>query len=609
MIPLAFYILGCIGLGSYFFALLGNKYKDTPSLKFLLYFLMGQGLWGWIFHFPILLGAFESALIILLLTPFAFMALYKVWQDKSVIYTDVRDGIAKLSEVTIYWRVIAFLITGMLVLGGSALSLELTDDAKAFYMVIPKVIASKHQLVSLPFYEDFMAVGLIAEFQLAALYLLGMGGGSPKIFSWIVTLVGVIIFLGICREAELGIRAQIVAISILTTSTAVALLWGTGKTDFFAATFSLGAIYYAIKKDNGLSRHQLIIVVALLVGFSLLSKLSYLVAFFPGILLLLFWADICIIFEDWRVLLNGNFVKKIFIEGGLLLLVIGIVFIPQFAKNWLLFQDAFKSLDGGFVWFKPETIKHIALTYPFGLTYGNYWGQFGNMSPLFLACIPAIFPLIITTGNIHSQVIKLLIASFIGIFLWVLIFPGVLMPRYYLGTLLVVIIPIAFAANELMNKSRLIEFSLYVAILLTSAIYIKVWAPELFPIKSAYRNIIYPGLKESISSQSELDARFVAESINQDARVNSRVFVFSYFKFYLRPDLIMSASNQEDSKTTKVPSDFWNNLKVKEFEYLLIESTYNNADLPLLLNSMPEYVELAILHKSGNWSAYRIIRR
>lgn len=607
--PLLLYSLACIGTGVLTLRVFAHRPEETPMTEIALAFLFGQGILGSFFIFPALAGMFTLPIILGMLIPLACWGTWHLFRTSGTVCPAINQLCREFRSAPLAWQITTVLVVFILLAGGCSVVAEITDDARAFYMVLPKVVAASHRLVPLPLYEDFSVVGLTAEMQLAALFLLGMPGGSARLFCWLTVLAGAVILVAISKRAGLGRRGQIIALAMLATSTAVAWLWGSGKTDFFAAAFGLCAYYYALKSWDQDSRKHAVLLAGLFTAFAIVAKLSYLVPFLPSVLILLYWPEMQNLAQTWRsrkqrLALLRRCVTVAVLFGA----VAAIAFVPQLTKNWMLYGDALKTLGGGFQWFSPETTRRIVLTYPLVLTYGSYWAQFGNMSPLLLAFLPLALLAPCPQKPWNGPVAALATASLAGVVIWVMLFPSVPMPRYFLATLLLLIVPASLAAEQFSSMGRISAHVVWAGTLLILLLFYKVYSPFFFNWKDAYRNVV-SGQTEGAPSGAEVNSYPVYQALNLVADPGARVFTLTYFKFLLRPDLIQCATRSSERPTSldaEKPEGFWRRMHTQGFTFLLAEDAYNEIAVDRLIKTKPAWVAFEPVARQGTWRAYRI---
>jgi hypothetical protein len=133
--------------------------------------------------------------------------------------------------------------------------------------------------------------------------------------------------------------------------------------------------------------------------------------------------------------------------------------LPHLIENYVLFNNPIApfNLSGmGWAdqtWFGPETTRRIVLTYPLALTFGKYWAQYGNLSPLVLAFLPLSILLPRHRSLLASSLAAITLAASAGLICWVILRPSLLSPRYILATLLL-FIPLAARAAEHISRSN-----------------------------------------------------------------------------------------------------------------------------------------------------------
>lgn len=609
-VPLLIYSMSCIGMGALIMQLCTHRPRDAAIAEIVLCFLLGQGCLGSLLHIPALAGVFTVPIILLMTFPLACWGLLHLFMVSGAVRKGFGHLFREFRHTPLLWQITTVVVTFVLLAGGCSVASEITDDARAFYMVLPKVLAASHRLVLLPLYEDFTAVGLLAEVQLAALYVLGMPGGSPRIFSWITALAGSVVLLAIGRRAGLGRRGLIISLSMLTTSSAVALLLGSGKTDFYAAAFGLCAYYYAFRSWDKDTRKVAVILAGLFSGFAIVAKLSYLVPLLPSVCVLLLWREISDFTQVVRsrerfLVLLRQCAKVVLIFGA----VATIAFVPQLTKNWLLYGDALKTLNGSFQWFSPETTRRIVLTYPFVLTYGSYWGQFGTMSPLLLAFLPLALFSPLPSLPWFGPVAALSVATSAGLGAWVILFPAVPMPRAFLATLILLIVPASWAAERFCLTGRMSAHVVWAATLATLLLFYRVWGGEIFLLRDAYHNFVSEQ-PEGAPRGDEVNSSVVYRALNEIAEPGARVYTLTYFKFLMRSDLIQCATRSNErpnSSESTNPEEFWHRMYTHGFTYILAEDAYNEINVDWILTTKPAWVNIEPIAKKGGWGAYRIV--
>lgn len=605
VLPLIFFSFSCIGAGILVLQLIPKRPEIESLTEIILAFILGQGFLGSLFLVPALLSMFTLPVLLAITTPFACFGLWTLYSKSRTFPLALYKLYCEFHSSPLLWKITSLSVVIIFIASSASMAGLVTGDARAFYLALPKVVAASHRLTPLPMYESFMSVGLLAEMQLAALFLLGMPGASPRLFCWLTGLAASVILLAIGKNAGLGKRGQLISITIIVTSSAVVLLWGQGKTDFFAAAYGLAAVLYALKSWDTTNRKSSIVLAGLFTGFALVAKLSYIVAFLPSIFIIIFWKEIP---HFWTTMLTRKVyflkLRALIVEGLIFILAMLPALLPHFTKNIILLGTLIDTY-GNHQYFSHETTQHIVLTYPLLLIFGDYWAQYGNMSPLLLAFLPLALLLPWPKRPWDGPISALSVAALAGLLAWIAIFPSVPMPRYFLVTLLLPIVPVSWMAERFSRLTKLSNFTVTLAMLLTIFIFFKSWRGELFPIRNAFQYLFIVQTEKAFT-QPELFSYNVYEALNNTAKPGARVFLLSYYRFWLRSDLIQctNQTNETIKYDDKDPNKFWRQLYENGFTYL-----YSNTYLPAdIINKKPNWVTIKEIYpKSINGEAYRLV--
>jgi hypothetical protein len=605
--PLFFFSVSCVGAGVLILSLFPKRPREDAPIEYVIAFVLGQGVLGSLFLVPALMGLFTKPVLLAATIPLALIGLWKGLSLMRALPAALRKNLHTFCGAPVVWQLLVVVTVLLLFSGVSAVAVRIDGDARAFYLALPKVIAASHRLLPLPGYESFTSVGLLAEMQLAALFLLDMPGASPRLFSWVSSLAGAVLLIVISRNAGLGKRGQLLSLVMLLTSSAVAYFWGQGKTDLFAAVFALAAVLYALRSwDEKADRSVSVILAGLFTGFALVAKLSYIVGFLPTMFVLLFWKDIQ---SYWLVRRESGVTKKLLWDclkySFIFILVILIPFIPHLFKNYLLLNTLVDTY-GAHHYFSDATTWRIVLMYPFWLFFGSFWAQYGTMSPLLLAFFPALISVFWRDKQWSAPVSALFAASATGLFAWVVLFPSVPMPRYFLATLLLLIIPVAWAMERISHVDRWLNYTVTLVAFGSIFIFYKSFAREIFPVVAAYEYLLGEQSEKNIHVDEVL-SRNVYEALNQNAKQGERVYLGSYFRFWLRPDLIQCTNGKKDndmSFDSNSPEKFWLQVYEHGFTYMLMENTHPAFEA---LKTVPAWMRIENIYpQSGYGGGYRL---
>lgn len=604
----------CLGAGLLFLKWLESRVNQIERISagtlLATGFILGQGVIASTWLLLALGGWFSIHVVGILCIFFAVGGLY----IGSSLFSRLKKQIAsvwnELGQETWGWQFLIVMTLILCLLWITSLARPLTGDGASFYFPLGKVVAESHRLVPLPGYERFTNVGLQGEMHFAALMTLH-SPESAKLFAWPTILAGGVILLALCREVGLGRRGQWIALMMLFTSSAVIRLSGDGKVDLFAVPFGLGA-YYWIFQTYGNSERLAAWLTGFFAGFAIVAKFSYLAVIAPGILLLLFWGfrENHLGHNQYKRILIRIFVISVQILAGLLIAI-----APHLIKNTLLYQNPiapFGTNDIGWakqVWFSQETTHRILLTYPIALTYGNYWAQYGTLSPLILAFFPIALFLPKPRYLLGSPLAAITISALIGVLTWVITQSSVLAPRYILATLSLFFLLPARAAEYISQtelRPRLLTFGIMVCMGVT-----------IISVGLRYIGIVFfPGDTLSYlrgpSEECARDGEYCQAMavINREARQGHRVFLASYQRYWLRGDLLQCVQNKDDMTVINaVTADRrWAKIYQRGFRFLLADPTTHSTFLDSLnLENPPSWLELTPLYEGEQLKVYRLV--
>jgi hypothetical protein len=295
--------------------------------------------------------------------------------------------------------------------------------------------------------------------------------------------------------------------------------------------------------------------------------------------------------------------------------VLGLGFYHLFA-NWMILGDplhfvanASKVNPSSGPWeFDPDQILVIRLLYPFVATYYNSPQTLGNISPIFLAFLPAFFFRDIRkTIKISKQLSILCVISLITLYLWIFLFFTVYEIRYVLFLWIILFIPLAeITASALKDKELLFRnlLNVLVIILLTFNV-----------VRTVYISLdTYSPIDEQGNPQCFCNS---IPPINNAAAPGDRVLTLSAFRYYLRTDLFACSTKHEEYQALRNAAktgteSFWREVHRQGYEYLSFEIEYTTKHLQLGIipspENAPDWLELQPIYTSpgGAHIAYRM---
>jgi hypothetical protein len=487
--------------------------------------------------------------------------------------------------------------------------LEPNGDAAAFYMVLPKLLVETRKLSLLGEYEAFTTIGLHGELHFAALMMMGSDWGA-KFITWPVGIACAILLVAIGHQAGVGRRGKLITIILLFTSTAFVLLIGDGKTDLFGAAMGCAAFFWILSNetDSEKIRH---FAVGIFTGFAVIAKISYLPLIIPCISLLIVWTHFA---QKGKHSVTTK--KCLFGLGKKFVWVLVGIIIPatlHFIKNWVLFsepfapffyfgQDPFTGDWANQSWFLPETVRKIIFTYPLALIYGKYPMQYGNLSVLLLAFFPLLFLIPLKMQIWKSEMFKVAAIGMTGVVIWIIIRPGVFAPRYILYTLLFLIIPVAAAAENVLEnekKPRVIS----AAIVCLCLLYLIGFNGILIRKTS----------KRFADNPNRIALQNASNQLNNSVKSDERVLSLNYFTFWLRPDLLGSLSSTTEIQNLKKSSSSeqaWDYIHQRGFRYVLIDQATHGKTAGILDSvRLPDGIVVQQVFSEQNYSILKIVSR
>ena len=614
------YSICAVCLGALVLRLVARKLfaagENHTLAVFITAFLLGQGLLAAIWQLLALGGLFSLQVIIGVLA-LSFLAGVR-------FAIPIAAGFGRLlrSALRDLWRdspawLAAYSLTTFLILMTGVATInppQPRGDSLAFYMALPKVIASSQHLLPLPGYEAFTQIGLQGELHFAALMSLS-GGVAAKMFLWPECLAAAAMLVAIGGKVGLGRRGRWIALAALFTSSAFTNVIWNGKVDVFPAAMGLCAFYWALDL-KGEENTETVRLTGLLAGLAVAAKISYLVPLLPGILLILIWR-LRVSSED------GSFFSRSSLTA-MLPVVLGLGFwmalplLPNVAKNTVLFGQPLAPLFNTEettrwmqAWFTPATTSKIILTYPFSLVYGRYWGQEGQLSPLFLAFLPLLVLMPWPKSIKHSKLAQVALAGLIGIVVWTIYSPSAFAPRNILASLLILLLLGARGAEYVVenHKPR--------SLLLTAIVIASVLVTLLIGI-SGLMNLTKTGLLLAVGRVSMCDMeRYrsdatcrIAEVINEQASPEERIYLASYYRYWFRPDIIQCLNGTEESSELEemgFAPESWSHLYDHGYRYVVIDRITHDRIFGILdPEETPDWLAVATVFEDDPFVVYRL---
>ena len=479
-------------------------------------------------------------------------------------------------------------------------------DALAFYMSYPRLIAATGDMTIIPLgYEDFTQVGLQGEFHYAAIMLFD-NLRNPDLFTLLTALAGIGMLIALADRIDLGRRGKwILVITAFTSSAFTIIIWD-GKVDIFGAAMGLAAYCWAFRvsiEDNTPLRLS-----GLFTGLAIIAKISYAVFLPLTIALIVLWRSYLMLKDKQEA---HDLLRKL-VSIGLVLTFWGIIpAVPNVIKNTVLFNRPLAPIisenNDALVeqsWFSAETTNRILVTYPFSLTFGNFWGQGGQISPLILAFAPLIL-LLRRPDDITQRrnIVQIGIVSIVAIVIWIMFRASVFAPRYMLSPLLLWFIPVAFAAEFVtLHKVRQeLEVLIPFALIVTICFFLYQGKDQTRPAVDMLLGRIDECGYEYTNSDGSCR---IAQIINNEADEGARVLLASYFTYWLRPDLAQCSVLPLWADAS--PEQVWEYIRTHNIRYLIVDMLTHGQIYDQIAADVPEWATIETFFDESTYLGIRI---
>jgi hypothetical protein len=283
-------------------------------------------------------------------------------------------------------------------------------------------------------------------------------------------------------------------------------------------------------------------------------------------------------------------------------------FAPHVTKNLILLGPLLGELAQG-AYFAPATTLRILMSYPLALTYGNYWAQLGTLSPLILAFAPLVAWLPRPARWRDSRLAALGFSTVAGIVLWMVLFPSIFMPRYFLASLLMCDISAAAGADMMSRRYGVLRWIIPAAVGVT-ILATPDYSNRRFLVFDTKQALHYPTdeNEECLISSPYDDYCAAHMAINAAASLGDRVFLFAYNRLWLRPDLLQRANTRNEYLLlARNAKEFWAQCKARKFRFLLFDDILFKASSSIF-ESVPEGTVLRELYRANELTAWEIIQ-
>lgn len=484
----------------------------------------------------------------------------------SAVVRQFAQSLRNLRQSHWLWAILAVATLVFPLLYALAAALPPRGDAVAFYFALPKLLAFEGALRPLPGIEFFSQNGLHGELHTATLMLLG-SAQAATLFAGFIGVATAMMLIEIARRAGIGREGRWTVLLLTYTSTAFTYLTFAGRLDLFGVALSLAAIYWALSKPL---RPGVLLLVGVLGCFGVIAKATYALTTVPMLVVLLSWRSV--------VSAENHRIQAVVRAWGWCLAGALIAVAPHVIKNVVLHGPdcaltPFLSSPGGHDWAgseirtDPQQVCHVLCTYPVAIFLGQFSGMYGLMTVAALALWPLVLLLPRPKRFINSTLAPLSVVGVLGVAIFALLQTSNFSLRYFLPPLLLLLLAPAAAVDFVWNDPRTRNaLKIGVAVVLVLALAERFNRPKGHPGEGLKYILAQAGALEV----SEASAR-MCDVINTHADSADRVYLATFYPYFLRPELIATASGHPEREAITAiatPEGRWRNVYEKGFRFI-----------------------------------------
>ncbi|NOH02996.1 MAG: hypothetical protein HND47_14085 [Chloroflexi bacterium] len=609
----AIFSIACLSLGAFianlgFPGLFTRNQPDRLSklANIATQFLIGHGIYSTVFI--ILAGTYKLTAPIVLIS----LALGLLSGSKH-LKGALKDIASKFSFGNN--RDKTFLIFSLILLATALLlsSARISYDSSAIYFSNAKITAHNEEIRY--FTEDtFVASAFQSTIQFSAIILV-FGDQAARMFSWVCGLIIIVFGLAIGDRFGISRTAKIILLILIVTSTAFADLLGDGKVDLLSTAPAIAAMYWLAlwskERDNN---PPILVLTGCLAGLSISARPFN--AFLLGIFVVLYLSQRSFAAHGIKFSSLTSILTSLFWIG------LGVATAGAFHlyANFLIQGSPFAFIES-VAGINPESgpwdndpgiMMALRLMYPLVVTFRNTPQSLGNISPLVMAFLPAIFIRSVRRNVSISQELKSLTAvAIVTIILWISIFFTVVEIRYVLFLWILIFLPVSALIEAVINSANHVFRNLATAVI--ALLLLLITARVLILATGTYSPLDSRGNPQC---SNFILCDYFSE-INRTAPEGARVLTLSSFRYYLRTDLFAcSTSNKEYSVlkdlSQQSPDLFWEEVYRRGYSYIAYENDYTTRHLQFGLipgpGNIPAWLELERIdqYNSDLVAAYKI---
>ena len=280
-----------------------------------------------------------------------------------------------------------------------------------------------------------------------------------------------------------------------------------------------------------------------------------------------------------------------------LLISVGVICLLsyQLIENWIILGNPLASIENyetinSSIWqwaIDPRFIWLFRIFYPITVTFVNDPQSLGNISPLFLALLPALFFKDIREKiKIPENLSNIIRSSIVTLVLWIVVFFTIFEIRYVLFLWIILFIPSSLMIEAVIDSaSSMLRTTARLAILIILT---------FIAVRAVYVAIdTYSPLDKNGNPQcSDYSPCDYLKPINQSAQTGDRVLAFAAFRYYLRSDLFACATQANEYTILQNLSHgdsmaFWTEVYREGYRFIAYDSEYSVRHLRLGLIPSP----------------------
>jgi hypothetical protein len=476
-------------------------------------------------------------------------------------------------------------------------SARLSYDASSMYFSIAKLTAIE-QHVGYYLENGFNVSAFHSVIQTSAMMQV-FGDQSARMISWLFGVMNIGLVLALSELIGTSIQARRILPVLILTSTAFLDLMGDGKVDLISSAYCLAAVYWmAIKVVDQREGRYIFLLSGFFIGFSCILRPHN--SFLLGIFVTTYFMQKI---KAGQLSLSRAAKYAAWMSLG----AVGFA-LHHFLINKIFFGSPFAFLSvlkdlnptNGAWDFKPETVWLRRLFYPFVVTFKNSGASLGNITPLFVVCLPLMADRNIRRDiKIQKEAAQIGISASLTLFLWVTTIFTVVEVRYVLFLWIILFIFVAEIVAKTLQAESIILRNL-------AAVSMLVLLSFIF-VRSIYISFSTFSPIDELGNPQCYDSAFCSPiaKINEMADPGDRVLMLNAFRYYLRTDLFTCSTTHGDYDALKDMNiqnmdKFWLEVYRRGYKYIAYEYGYSKLNIKLEITpdpeSAPSWIELVSIY-------------